>query len=69
MVFDWLFNMFLFKDMVFFNVVEVCFKNGRKYFYINFENFLLFIGDIVVMEFFFGYDIGIVIFMGELVRV
>ncbi|NND88257.1 MAG: hypothetical protein HKM28_03310 [Flavobacteriaceae bacterium] len=68
-VFDWLSNMSLPGNMEPFNAVEVRFKNGRKDFYQNPENFSLSIGDVVATEATAGHDIGLVTLTGELVRV
>ena len=51
-----------------FNCVEVRFKNGRKEFYINADQFSLYEGDIVKVEAATGYDVGVVCLTGELVR-
>ena len=51
-----------------FNCVEVRFKNGRKEFFINADQFSLYEGDIVKVEATTGYDVGVVCLTGELVR-
>jgi cell fate regulator YaaT (PSP1 superfamily) len=66
-VFDWLSNMEMpVEDR--FKVVEVRFKNGRKDFFRNTENFGLTTGDAVVVEVPNGHHIGYVSLQGELVR-
>lgn len=51
-----------------FDVVEVSFKNGRKEFYRNSQNISLFKGDTVTVEGGPGFDLGIVMMTGELVK-
>ncbi|WP_152285935.1 PSP1 domain-containing protein [Flavicella marina] len=68
-VFDWLSNMALPSGQEPFNIVEVRFKNGRKHFFKNTNNFQLTIGEIVAVEGAPGHDIGTVSLTGELVRV
>jgi len=51
-----------------FEVVEVSFKNGRKEFYRNSQNISLFKGDTVTVEGGPGFDLGIVMMTGELVK-
>jgi cell fate regulator YaaT (PSP1 superfamily) len=68
-VFDWLSNMALPSGQKPLNIVEVRFKNGRKHFYRNNNNFQLSIGEIVAVEGAPGHDIGTVSLTGELVRV
>ncbi len=51
-----------------FDVVEVSFKNGRKEFYRNDKNISLFKGDTVTVEGGPGFDLGIVMMTGELVK-
>jgi cell fate regulator YaaT (PSP1 superfamily) len=51
-----------------FDCVEVRFKNGRKEFFRNNEDFTLYEGDTIAVEATTGYDIGIVSLSGELVR-
>ena len=68
-VFDWLSNMALPSGQAPLNIVEVRFKNGRKHFYRNTNNFQLTIGEIVAVEGSPGHDIGTVSLTGELIRV
>lgn len=68
-VFDWLSNMTLPAGEAPFNIFEVRFKNGRKHFYKNTENFSISMGDIVAVEGSSGHDIGVVSLAGELVKV
>lgn len=66
-VFDWLSNM----DMPVsdrFTIAEVRFKNGRKDFFRNTENFSLITGDAVIVEAPTGHHLGHVSMQGELVR-
>lgn len=66
-VFDWLSNM----DMPVsdrFTIAEVRFKNGRKDFFRNTENFSLTTGDAVIVEAPTGHHLGHVSMQGELVR-
>ena len=51
-----------------FDVVEVNFKNGRKEFYRNDTNISLYKGDTVTVEGGPGFDLGIVMMTGELVK-
>ena len=67
-VFDWLTGMELPMGQRPFDVVEVRFKNGRKYFYRNSGKLELHIGDVIVVESSPGTDVGIVSLSGELVR-
>jgi len=67
-VFDWLSNMTSIEHSKF-NIIEVRFKNSRKEFFKNTENFHLAIGDVVVTKANFGYDIGVVTLTGELVKI
>jgi len=67
-VFDWLSNMTSLEHSKF-NIIEVRFKNSRKEFFKNTENFHLAIGDVVVTKATFGYDIGVVTLTGELVKI
>ncbi|MFT4521275.1 MAG: cell fate regulator YaaT (PSP1 superfamily) [Bacteroidia bacterium] len=67
-VYDWLANIPLPPNQQKFNIVEVKFKGGRKYFYINSKNSTLKNADLVVVETKFGYDVGHVSLTGELVR-
>lgn len=68
-VFDWLSNMALPSGQKPIDIVEVRFKNGRKHFYRNTNNFQLAIGEIVAVEGSPGHDIGTVSLTGELIRV
>ena len=68
-VFDWLSNMLLPNGEPPFNIYEIRFKNGRKYFFKDTENLIFSIGDIVAVEGSSGYDIGIISLGGELVKV
>jgi cell fate regulator YaaT (PSP1 superfamily) len=52
-----------------FDIVEVRFKNGRKHFYRNTNDFQLSIGEIVAVEGSPGHDVGTVSLTGELVKV
>lgn len=67
-IFNWLSNMELPANQKAFDCVEVRFKNGRKEFFRNTEDFSLFEGDTVAVEATAGHDIGIVSLSGELVR-
>lgn len=66
-VFDWLSNMEMPSEDKF-RIVEIRFKNGRKEFFRNTENFNLTTGDAVVVEVPNGHHIGHVSLQGELVR-
>ena len=66
-VFDWLSNMEM-PTADKFKIVEVRFKNGRKDFFRNSENFNLITGDAIVVEVPNGHHIGHVSMQGELVR-
>ena len=66
-VFDWLSNMEM-PTADKFKIVEVRFKNGRKDFFRNSENFNLTTGDAIVVEVPNGHHIGYVSMQGELVR-
>jgi cell fate regulator YaaT (PSP1 superfamily) len=68
-VFDWLSNMVLPNGQSKFDIVEVRFKNGRKYFYKNTKNLNTAIGDIVAVETSPGHDIGTISLTGELVKI
>lgn len=68
-VFDWLSNMSLPNGQRPFEFVEVRFKNSRKEFFRNSENFPLIIGDVVATQAKSGHDVGTVTLTGELVRV
>ena len=66
-VFDWLSNMEM-PTSDKFKILEVRFKNGRKDFFRNSENFSLTTGDAIVVEVPNGHHIGYVSMQGELVR-
>jgi len=68
-VFDWLSNMTLPTGQKPIDIVEVRFKNGRKHFCRNTNNFQLTIGEVVAVEASSGHDIGTVSLTGELIRV
>ncbi len=68
-VFDWLSNMALPSGQKPFNIAEVRFKNGRKHFFKNTNDFHLSIGEIVAVEGSPGHDVGTVSLTGELVKV
>ena len=67
-VFDWLADVELPTGQKTFDCVEVRFKNSRKEFYRNVNNFVLKVGDVIATESSPGHDIGIVSLTGELVR-
>ena len=67
-IFNWLSNMELPANQKAFDCLEVRFKNGRKEFFRNTEDFSLYEGDTVAVEATAGHDIGIVSLSGELVR-
>ena len=67
-VFDWLSNMELPSTEKPFDWVEVRFKNGRKEFYHNANDFTLQVGDAVAVEAHSGHDLGNVSIVGELVK-
>lgn len=64
-VFDWLNDISPISSIS--DFVEVRFKNSRKHFYRNVNNFRLKQGDIVAVEASPGHDIGVVSLTGELV--
>jgi cell fate regulator YaaT (PSP1 superfamily) len=66
-VFDWLSNMDMPAEDKF-TIAEVRFKNGRKEFFRNADNYNLTTGDAVVVEVANGHHIGYVSLQGELVR-
>lgn len=68
-VYDWLANISLPSGQSPYDMVEVRFKNSRKSFYRNSNNFGLFAGDIIVVEASPGYDVGVVSVVGELARI
>lgn len=67
-VFDWLSNIHnpTAKKC---DLVEVRFKNDRKYFYKNINNLPLHIGSVVTVESNPGHDVGVVSLTGELVKI
>ena len=67
-VFDWLSGMELPVGQKPYDIVEVRFKNGRKYFFRNVDQLELQIGDVIAVESSPGHDVGIVSLTGELVR-
>lgn len=67
-VFDWLGNMNLPDGQIFFDIVEIRFKNSRKEFYKNINKIALNIGDTVAVEANSGHDTGTVSLTGELVK-
>jgi len=66
-VFDWLSNMDMPAEDKF-RIAEVRFKNGRKEFFRNADNYNLTTGDAIVVEVPNGHHIGYVSLQGELVR-
>ena len=66
-VFDWLSDMKQDADGKN-NKVGIRFKNGRKQYFINYENLALKVGDVVAVESSPGHDIGTVSLTGELVN-
>ena len=68
MVYDWLAGIPLPPNQQTFNIVEIKFKGGRKYFYLKPENISLKQTDIVVVETMGGQDTGHVSLTGDLVR-
>jgi len=67
-VFDWLANMELPAGVEPFEYVEVRFKNSRKEFYNNRDQYSLNPGDVIVVEGSPGFDVGVVSASGELAR-
>lgn len=67
-VYNWLTDMVLPEDYEPFNIVEVRFKGSKKQFYKNVNHLELFIGDKVIVDSDFGYDVGEVSLSGELVK-
>ena len=67
-VFNWLADLPFPSGMKIFDVVEVAFKNGRKDFYRNEKRLNLCKGDTVTIEGAPGFDVGIVMLTGELVK-
>lgn len=68
-VFDWLSNMALPSGQKPLDIVEVRFKNGRKHFFRNVNNFQLSVGEVIAVEGSPGHDIGTVSLTGELIRI
>lgn len=67
-VYDWLSDIEI-PSFDKFDIYEIRFKNGaRKGFYKNTDNLDIYVGDQVVVESTFGYDIGKVTLSGELVK-
>jgi len=66
-VFDWLGNMDLPSGQKS-DIVEVRFKNGRKDFFKNGNEFDVVVGDVLAVEASPGHDIGVVSLTGELVK-
>ena len=66
-VFDWLSDMDIPVDRQF-NIVEVRFKDGRKEFFTNPDQYVLITGDPVIVEAASGYHMGYISLTGELVR-
>lgn len=67
-VYDWLANMELPHGVEPFEYVEVRFKNSRKEFYTNKDQYALNPGDVIVVEGSPGFDVGVVSASGELAR-
>ena len=67
-VFNWLENMKLPDGQKEFDGVEVRFKNGRKGYFKNSSRLHLYLGDVVVVESAYGYDVGLITLTGELVK-
>lgn len=67
-VFNWLGNISEIVPEGIFPVVEVRFKNSRKEYYVNIHKYILYTGDVVVVETEHGYDVGTVSATGEIVR-
>ena len=67
-VFNWLGNISEIVPEGLFPIVEVRFKHSRKEYYINIHKYILYIGDVVVVEAERGYDVGTVSATGEIVR-
>lgn len=67
-VYDWLSDIEI-PSFDKFDIYEIRFKNGaRKGFYKNTDNLDIYVGDQVVVESTFGYDIGKITLSGELVK-
>lgn len=67
-VFNWLGNISEILPEGMFPIVEVRFKHARKDFFSNANKYVLYVGDVVVVETDMGYDIGTVSATGEIVR-
>lgn len=67
-VYDWLANMELPHGVGPFEYVEVRFKNSRKEFFKNKDQYHLNPGDVIVVEGSPGFDVGVVSAAGELAR-
>lgn len=67
-VYDWFKDMDLPHGQKPFDIIEVRFKGSRKEFYRNSEDLELYVGDYVLTESGFGYDVGVVSATGEIVR-
>lgn len=68
-VFDWLAGMQLPSGIEGFPFAEVRFKNTRKEFFKIPQNFEVHVGDLLVVDSSYGYDVGQVTASGELVRI
>ena len=68
-VFNWLSNMNIVTEKENANIIEIRFKNGRKEFYRNMEDFPISIGDLVVVKAEKGYDLGHTTLKGGLIPV
>ena len=68
-VFDWLSDVSRPRQKTVNELVEVRFKNDRKSFFRNTQNFPLHIGSIVTVESSPGHDVGVVSLTGELVNI
>ena len=68
-VFDWLISMPISNEDDTFNIIEVSFKNGsRKDYFKNTSNYIFEKGDWVTVEGVYGYDVGNISLVGELVK-
>ena len=68
-VFDWLAGMQLPSGVEGFPFAEIRFKNTRKEFFKIPQNFEVNVGDLLVVDSSYGYDVGQVTASGELVRI
>ena len=68
-VFNWLSNMDIVMEKETANIIEVRFKNGRKDFYKNNDDFSISIGDLIVVKAERGYDLGHVTLKGGLIPI